>query len=181
MENPVTVLQPQFSSDGAAATAWVEARECIEKAEVFWLTTVRPDARPHVTPVLAVWLNDTAYFLTSASERKAKNLAHNAQCALTTGYNTLSEGLDLVIEGEAVTVSDNAVLRAVADRYEAKYGRHFTAPDGNFFGLGDAIRSGNALVYAVAPTTAFGFGKGEQFSQTRWRFSRQTAAGNPHP
>jgi hypothetical protein len=27
-----------------------------------------------------------------------------------------------------------------------------------------------ALVYEVAPTTAFGFGKGTSFSQTRWRF-----------
>ena len=179
MENPVTLLQPQFSSDGATAIPWAEARECIEKAEVFWLTTVRPDARPHVTPVLAVWLNDTAYFCTGESERKAKNLAHNAQCALTTGCNTLSAGFDLVIEGEAVTVSDNVVLRGVADRYEAKYGRRFMAPDGTWFGLGDAIRSGNALVYAVAPTTAFGFGKGEQFSQTRWRFSREAAAGSP--
>jgi hypothetical protein len=26
------------------------------------------------------------------------------------------------------------------------------------------------LVYELAPTTAFGFGKGESFSQTRWRF-----------
>ena len=30
---------------------------------------------------------------------------------------------------------------------------------------------GKALVYEVAPKTAFGFGKGEgRFSQTRWRF-----------
>jgi hypothetical protein len=27
-----------------------------------------------------------------------------------------------------------------------------------------------ALVYEVRPTTAFGFGKGKLFSQTRWRF-----------
>jgi hypothetical protein len=38
--------------------------------------------------------------------------------------------------------------------------------DGTFFG-----EEGNeALVYEVTPTTAFGFGKGELFSQTRWRF-----------
>jgi len=85
-----------------------------------------------------------------------------------------------VIEGEAVMVSDNAVLRGVVDRYEAKYGRHFMAPDGIWFGLGDAICSGNALVYTVAPTMAFGFGKGEQFTQTHWRFSWEAVAGNSH-
>jgi hypothetical protein len=36
--------------------------------------------------------------------------------------------------------------------------------------LSDAIRRGEALVYRGAPTTVFGFAKGERFSQTRWRF-----------
>jgi hypothetical protein len=40
------------------------------------------------------------------------------------------------------------------------------------FGLGDAIRRNEALVFRVAPTTAFGFGKGTPFSQTRWGFSK---------
>jgi hypothetical protein len=48
-------------------------------------------------------------------------------------------------------------------RFEARDGA-FHHPDG-----------GEALVYRVAPTVAFGFGKGAEFgradfSQTRWRF-----------
>jgi hypothetical protein len=50
-------------------------------------------------------------------------------------------------------------------------GAHFTAPEGTWFDLSDAIRAGKVLVYRVAPTTILGFGKGEQFSQTRWRFA----------
>jgi hypothetical protein len=77
-----------------------------------------------------------------------------------------------VVEGATAKVSDLAELRSVADAFESKYGWHFTAPDGTWFGLGDAIRGGgDVLVYRVAPSTAFGFGKGRQFSQTRWRFS----------
>jgi hypothetical protein len=68
-------------------------------------------------------------------------------------------------------VSDGPEFRSVADTFESKVWRHFTAPDGTWFGLGGAIRGGDALVYGVAPSTAFGFGKGGQFSQTRWRFS----------
>ena len=41
-------LEPQFSSDDATPTPWAEARECLEKAEVYWLSTVRSDGRPHV-------------------------------------------------------------------------------------------------------------------------------------
>ena len=42
---------------------------------------------------------------------------------------------------------------------------------GYWFGLGDKIRTGGAILYRVAPATVFGFGKGEEYSQTRWRFS----------
>lgn len=54
-KDPMAELQPQFSSDDATPTPWAEARERLEKAEVYWLATVRPDGRPRVTPVVAVW------------------------------------------------------------------------------------------------------------------------------
>ena len=63
-----------FSSDDASPTEWASARAHVEAAEVFWLSTVRPDGRPHVTPLLAVWSDDALYFCTSPPERKAKNL-----------------------------------------------------------------------------------------------------------
>jgi hypothetical protein len=168
---PVAELQAQFSSPDATPTPWAEARGRLEQAEVSWLTTVRPDGRPHVTPLLSVWLDGALYFCTGPSERKAQNLARNPQCIVTTGRNTLDDGVDLVVEGEAAKVSDEAELRSVADTFELKYGARFTAPEGIWFGLGDAIRGGDTLLYRVAPATAFGFGKGTQFSQTRWRFS----------
>jgi hypothetical protein len=39
------------------------------------------------------------YLCTGPAERKAKNLAQNPNCALTTGCNGLADGLDLVVEG----------------------------------------------------------------------------------
>ena len=166
---PMTDLSA-FSSEGAVPTDWAQGLGDLRSAELYWLTTVRPDGRPHVTPLIAIWLDGAMYFCTGADERKAKNLAQNAQCILTTGRNTLG-GLDLVVEGEASEVRDTAELRAVADTYESKYGRHFTSPEGTWFGLGDSIRTGDVLVYRVPTSTAFGFGKGKQFSETRWRFS----------
>ncbi len=165
---PATELQVQFSSDGATPTPWREARERLEKAEVYWLTTVRPDGRPHVTPLVAVWLDDTLFFCTGLSERKARNLAHNSHCIIATGCNALSEGLDLVVEGEAKIVNDEARLRRIADRYDSKYGSlfHFTVRDGTFY----RELGGEIPVYEVTPTKAFGFGRGSKFSQTRWRF-----------
>ena len=135
-----------------------------------WLVTIDPDGRPHVTPLLGVWSAGALYFTTGATERKARNLAHNAQCILTTGCNTL-DGLDLVVEGQAARVSDAAERRTVADAYEAKYGAHFTAPEGTWFGLGDAIRNDDVVLLRVMPAKVFGFGKGKPFSQTRYRFA----------
>lgn len=160
-----------FSSDGAAPTPWAQARAGLRDAPLYWLSTVRPDGRPHVTPLLGIWLDAAAYFCTGPTERKARNLTQNRQCVLTTGRNQL-DGLDLVVEGEATQVDDEAELRAVAGTFESKYGAHITAPEGTWSGLGDAIRDGEALVYRVDPTTAFGFGKGTSFSQTRWRFNQ---------
>ena len=167
--DPVTELSP-FSSPDAVPTEWSRGRAELANAEVYWLSTVRPEGRPHVTPLLGVWLDGALYFCTGPDERKAKNLSENRDCVLTTGRNTLI-GLDLVLEGRAKATSDPAELRRVADAYELKYGAHFVAPDGTWSGLGDAIRRAEALVYRVAPVTAFGFGKGNPFSQTRWRFS----------
>lgn len=163
-----TSLDSRYSDENATATAWPDAVARLERAELFWLTTVRPDRRPHVTPLLAVWQDDALYFCTGPAERKAKNLAANPHVALTTGTNTLREGFDLVIEGEAVRESDEPRLRRLAEAYETKYGPdwHFDVRDGAFYGEDDH----RAVVFRVTPSTAFGFGKGV-YSQTRWIFS----------
>jgi hypothetical protein len=165
VKTPEATLDQRFSSDDATATPWTRGREALEMAEIYWLSTVRPDGRPHVTPLIAVWLDDALYFSTGPTERKAKNLMQNAHCVLATGCNALNEGLDLVVAGDAVQVSDAAKLQRLADLYDTKYGWHFDVRDGAFHGEG-----GRAEVYEVRPQTAFGFGKGEPFSQTRWRF-----------
>jgi len=59
---PIGELDPQFSERGATPTPWVEARRILRTAPVFWLSTVRPDGRPHVTPIAAVWLDEAIHF-----------------------------------------------------------------------------------------------------------------------
>ena len=81
---PITELEPQFSSDDATAMPWAEAREVLAAAKVYWLSTVRPDGRPHVTPTAAVWLDVALYFSTGQTERKARNLAQNSHCVVAT-------------------------------------------------------------------------------------------------
>ena len=164
--DPVTELDARFSSDGAEATPWADGRRQLETAELYWLTTVRPDGRPHVTPLISVWVDEGLYFCTGPTERKAENLSHNKNCIIMTGSNSMAEGLDVVIEGAAVATTDNATLHRIADAYESKYGSewHFDLTDGGLMGDG-----GKALVFKVVPAKGFGFKKGE-YGQTRWLF-----------
>ncbi|MEV6393836.1 pyridoxamine 5'-phosphate oxidase family protein [Streptomyces sp. NPDC051907] len=166
VSTPQTDLDARYSDPRASAAEWAQAVESLKAAEVFWLSTVRPGGRPHVTPLIAVWHDGAMHFCTGADERKAKNLRDNQEVALTTGASTLSEGRDLVVEGEAVRVTDETRLRALAEEYVRKYGADWTfeVRDGKFVGDG-----GEALVFRVAPRTAFGFAK-DPYAQTRWTF-----------
>ncbi|MFB7505971.1 pyridoxamine 5'-phosphate oxidase family protein [Streptomyces broussonetiae] len=178
-EQPTPELDARYSSavnprPGAAdvtATDWAEAQRVLTAAEIFWVSTVRPDGRLHVTPVIAAWHDGVLYFATGPQEQKARNLAQDSHCALTTGGNSLGEGLDLVVAGKAEPVAEPAVLEEVIAAYEAKYGAHITSPEGTFHGIGDAFRKGDATVFAVVPDAAYGFGRRDGvFSHTRWTF-----------
>jgi uncharacterized protein YndB with AHSA1/START domain len=166
-DEPEGVLDPRYSAADATAGSWAEARQRLADAELYWLTTIRPDGRPHVTPLIGVWLDGALHLCTGTHEQKARNLAANPRCAVTTGTNSLSDGYDLVIEGEALRVTDDAELARIAGAYPAKYGPGwaFTARDGHLHGTG-----GPAVAYRVTPVTAYGFGKTTP-SQTRWTFT----------
>jgi nitroimidazol reductase NimA-like FMN-containing flavoprotein (pyridoxamine 5'-phosphate oxidase superfamily) len=192
LESPRTELDSRFSTPDAAALPWKDAEHRLLNAGVFWISTVRPAGRPHVVPLIAVWLDGALYFATGEGERKAKNLATNTQVSVTKGCNSLTEGLDIVVEGEAVVVSDDAKLRRVADAYVAKYGEgwRFAVHHGAFYPDSGSVPEGGeagVLVFEVTPTKAFGFGRGEllaggpwcadaRYSQTRWRFQASPAA-----
>ena len=158
------------ADQGSGLMPWAEAERRLTAAHDYWCATVRPDGRPHVTPLLTVWRDDALHFCTGATERKARNLATNPHVVLTTGRNALKGGLDLVVEGTAVRVRDTGRLRELADVWEQKYGSdwHFEVQDDAFGGQGV-----HAYVLLVEPATAFGFGK-DPYSQTRWRFAARS-------
>jgi general stress protein 26 len=176
MTEPKAELDPRFSSEGATPRPWSEVQRAIEDAEIFFLSTVRRDGRPHVTPLPAMWLDGALHFCTGPEEQKAKNLAANPYCVLTTGTDRFLTGLDIVVEGSAVRVTDEGLLTRLAAMWQDKLGWPFEVADGQFrekaSDVGDAEfeARGTAHVFAVAPTKVLAFGKGEPFSQTRYRF-----------
>ena len=57
----------------------VDVAHVLERAELYWLTTVRADGRPHVTPLIAVTADGAVHFCTGLREQKARNLEHSAR------------------------------------------------------------------------------------------------------
>jgi general stress protein 26 len=164
---PVTQLDARFSAPGAEPTPWAETQRILQTAQLAWITTVRADGRPHVTPLVTVWLDGALHFSTGATEQKGVNLVANPHVAVTTGCNQWDGGIDVVVEGDAVRVTDDARLRKLAAAWAEKW-------DGKtwIFEVGDGVfrhEPGEALVYAVTPSKVLAFGKGP-FSHTRHEF-----------
>jgi general stress protein 26 len=159
-------IDTRFSAPTAEATPWSEAAGVLAAAELYWITTVRRDGRPHVTPLVGVADGDVVHFTTGLEEQKARNLEHNRQVALTTGTNTWDRGLDVVVEGSAERVTDQETLQRIADAYVAKYGSAWQ------FEVGDGVfRHGSeneAGVFRVEPDKVIAFAK-EPHAQTTYR------------
>jgi general stress protein 26 len=167
MVKPIAHIDPRFSDPGVPATNWEETRRILQEAELFWITTVRDDGRPHTTPLVAVWFEDAIYFATGDTEQKARNVQKNQQIILMTGCNSWDAGLDVIVEGEAKQVTDNEQLSRLARVWATKWdGRwHFEGRDGGFYHQD----GGMALVFEVRPTKVLAFAKGS-FAQTCYRF-----------
>ncbi len=158
-------LDTRFSDPEAQPTPWPETEKTLEQAELYWLTTVRADGRPHVTPLVGVFHDGAVHFCTGVQEQKFRNLEHSRLVAVTTGTNTWAAGLDVVVEGTAVDVTDNAELQRIADAYEAKSGSawHFDVGDGGF-----GTEHDPAAVFRVEAAKVLAFAK-EPHGQTSYR------------
>src|ERR687883_1038510 len=175
--------QPLVGED-TPATAWAAARERLENPEqdrTYWLATVRPDGRPHIVPLLGLWLDDAFYFLTGETTRRGKNLSHAPRCVMATSSTTLP-ALDLIVEGTCRKVRDDALLHRVAEAYGARMAWPLEVRDGAVYGP-SAPTAGPPpyAIYELVPEkviglpgiagTEEGVGREGSFTPTRWRFA----------
>jgi general stress protein 26 len=165
VKEPTAQLVREFSDPDATAVPWSQVVGVLESSEMFWLSTVRRDGRPHVAPLPAMWLDGKLHFCTGAHEQKAKNLEANPHCVLTTGTNAFRSGLDVVVEGTAGRVTDNAMLTRLAQLWLDKIDWRFDVGDGVF--LDPGAEGHAALVFALTPSKILAFRKAP-YSQTRF-------------
>jgi len=169
MANREPVVGQSIATNGVrTVTPWTEAREQLKHAGKYWLATVKPNEQPHVMPVFGIWSEKTLYFTSGVAARKARNLAQNSHCVIT----AVGQNLDLIVEGEAVKVRNEAELQRVAELYASKYGWRLRVRDGAYLADYGAPSAGPPPyeLYEVRPATVFGLGTDEPFGATRWRF-----------
>ena len=163
-----TDFDARFSDPAAGPASWPDIAALLRDAELYWLTTIRADGRPHVTPLVGVWLDDAVHFVTGQTEQKARNLEHERRVALTTGANAWARGTDVVVEGAVQRITDRGTLQRIADAYDAKYAGdwHFEVGDGVFEHEG----ASDGLVFRIEASKVMAFAK-DPHGQTAFRLS----------
>ena len=138
--------------------------ETTNAASHYWIATTRPDGRPHIMGVGIVWDAGRFYLVAGPGTQKAKNLAHDPHCAVSIA----SPGLDLVAEGTAQIVRDDAELHRIADLF-SDWGPQVR--DGAFWHEYSAPSAGPPPwdVYEITPTTFYAVASEEPHGATRWR------------
>jgi uncharacterized pyridoxamine 5'-phosphate oxidase family protein len=166
-KRPIAEKLPS-NADYDKATSWSATREIIAAGDWYWLATQHPAERPHVRPVLGIWMDEALYFCSNENARKAKNLQENVNASIAVADNKTH----LVIEGQAVKVTDENLLRKVAEQYASKYDWHVIVLDGAYEADYGAPTAGPSPydLYELRPERVYGFGTSEKYSPTRWRF-----------
>ena len=114
--------RPPFKDYGVSESAegmldWDWAAERLEQSRNYWISTTRPDGRPHAMPVWGIWLEDAFFFSTGRDSAKSRNLAANPAIVvhLESGDETV------ILEGRAEQVLDAELGRRVSEVYWPKY------------------------------------------------------------
>ncbi len=114
-----------------------------------------------------MWLDDALHFCTGEAEVKAINLRSNHNVILMTGCNSWESGQDVVVEGQAVRVTERDSLQRLAAAWARKWDGRWEYEVGASGFQGD--EHDDVLVFSVRPAKVFAFAKGE-FSHTRHLF-----------
>ena len=158
-DRPVTEESYGIPDDGDGLLSWEFVASRLADDRTYWLSTTRPDGRPHARPVWGVWVDDRLHCGGGERTRWVRNLATNPAVAV---HRESGEEV-VIVEGTAERVDADTADTADADRieridaaYDEKYGIRHGTP---FF----AVRPETVLAWSDYPHDA-----------TRWTFGGES-------
>ena len=142
--------------EGGGLLPWSWAVERLQRSRDYWVATTRPDGRPHVMPVWGIWTEDSLLFSSSRHARKARNLADDPRCVVTT-----DDPLEpVVVEGTASQLTDAADIEAFTSAINEKHGVDYSV---------DFYLAPDNACFRVAPVIVIGLAEANfTGSPTRW-------------
>jgi uncharacterized pyridoxamine 5'-phosphate oxidase family protein len=139
---------------------WKWAEERLKKSRQYWIATTRPDGRPHVMVIWALWMDGRLYFATGSTSRKARNLDRDPHCTMCT--ENAEEAV--VLEGTVEREKRVERIREFLKVYEKKYKFDMSGLAGDLLSLKEPV-------FRLKPKTGFGLAeKTFSTSATRWLF-----------
>jgi Pyridoxamine 5'-phosphate oxidase len=103
--------------EGRGLLPWSWAQERLVNSHDYWLATVRPSGTPHVMPVWGVWVQGAAWFSSSSSSRKARNIASDPRAVITTD----NPRQPVVVEGTVELIRSDGEIEGFTSWVNAKY------------------------------------------------------------
>ncbi len=158
---------------GSAALPWSRARDLLASDTptpdlAFFLSTARPDGRPHSAGIGAAWVDNALFFTSGPASLKSRNLSRNPACSVSLRLR----GIDLVLEGEAHRITDRATLERLAGVYRA--GGWPASVDGDALTAPYSAPSAGPApwhLYRLTLHSAVGAATAEPHGATRWDFA----------
>jgi len=144
---------------GSGLLRWSWAEERLAASHDFWLATVTPAGVPHLMPVWGIWRAGHLWFSSSNESRKARNLAAEPRCTVSTS----DPAQPVVVHGRAGRVTDRDALAGMLAAENAKYGTSYGW---------EMVDPASNSVFALRPELAFALDTADfTGSPTRFTFA----------
>ena len=96
-------------------------RSALESQAVVWLSSIRPDGRPHVVPLWFHWNGESILVFSKPNAQKVRNLRSDPRVMIAVGDPNAAFDVELV---EAIAEIEGNSRRAhIAEAFATKYGR----------------------------------------------------------
>jgi PPOX class probable F420-dependent enzyme len=118
-DGPVPISPPTMP---AVVRSLVRVHELLASARVIWLSSVRPDGRPHVVPTWFDWDGEVITVFTRPDAQKARNIRNHPSVMFAIGKAEPEFDVEL-IEGEArvIDCGDDGSPVVPSSRFATKY------------------------------------------------------------
>lgn len=144
--------------DEGSLLPWHKAEMRLTQSRHYWVATIWPDGRPHLSVVWGAWNQDAFWFSTGRASRKHRNLQADLRCTVSTEDGERP----IVFDGEAELVTNPALIAIFLSRLNMKYRESYSL---------ESMDPENKACYRVKPKVAIGLEEQDiAGSATRWQF-----------